>query len=187
MTDKEILNLYTQRAESAVSETNKKYRKRCYDLSYHILNNREDSDECINDAYLVLWNNIPPDSPPNLLAYLLKVVKNISLKKYEYNTAQKRGGNKPEMFVALDEIENEFSDNVSPEKICESKQITESINQFLETLSKNDRIMFVRRHWYGYSVKDIANQFSITPHNATVKLNRIVKKLKTYLQKEGLV
>lgn len=186
MTDNEIILLYQNKKESAVSETNKKYRQKCFNISYRILSNREDVDECINDAYLVLWNNIPPDCPTNLLAYLLKIVKNLSLKRYEYNSAEKRGGKEPELIVAIDDIAEELISVHSVEKELDNKEIVKSINEFLETLPKNDRIMFIRRYWYGMAVKEIAEQFGITSHNATVKLSRITQKLKKHLQKVDL-
>ena len=83
MTDKEIIALYFKRSENAIEQTDVKYGRLCHSISIHILNDKRDSEECVNDTYLTLWNKIPPKEPNPFKAYICRVIKNLSLKKYE--------------------------------------------------------------------------------------------------------
>ena len=80
--DEKIIELFFNRSEQAIRELDNRYGKICPNLSYNIVNNRQDAEECVNDAYLGTWNTIPPVKPNPLLAYVLKIVRNTSLKVY---------------------------------------------------------------------------------------------------------
>lgn len=80
--DEKIVELFFERSEQAIQELGNKYGKVCRKLSYNIVNNMQDAEECVNDAYLGAWNAIPPEKPDPLLTYLCKIVRNISLKMY---------------------------------------------------------------------------------------------------------
>lgn len=181
MEDNSILDLYFKRDQLAIEETSKKYGKYCNTISYNILFDFYEADECVNDTYLRAWNSIPPNRPAVFRAYLAKITRNLSLNRLEKREAEKRGGK--EYDIALSEIENTVSSNDSQ---LEDKEIILLINAFLETLKKEQRIMFVRRYFYLDSLEKVAADFNLSENRAAVILFRIRKKLKDYLLKEGV-
>lgn len=183
MDDSKIIDLFFERSEQAIVELSGKYGPICRKTAENILNNRLDAEECVNEAYLAVWNTVPPQSPDPLLTYLCRIVRNIALKKYHENTAVKRNS---AYDVALDEIAECVSSPLSVEDEAEAKEIAETINAFLASLSRADRIMFVRRYWHADSVSDIAALFNKGEHYVSVRLSRIRKGLKQYMQEKGI-
>lgn len=183
MEDEQIIDLYFKRSEQAISETDHKYGRPCRKVSFNILRNREDTEECVNDTYLAAWNTIPPKRPDPFAAFLLRIVKNLSLKRYRDSSAQKKNS---KLDVCFEELE-ECLPSGSSADITDRAYIKVLIEQFLDGLDRDDRIMFVRRYWYGDSVKDIAKAFHITQNNASVRLHRLRKELKTCLEEEGVI
>jgi RNA polymerase sigma-70 factor (ECF subfamily) len=181
--DEEIVRMYWDRDENAITVTDVKYGKLCRSIACNILGNSEDAKECVNDAYLNLWNSIPPQRPQILSSYLAKLVRNISFNMYKKNRAQKRGGG--QLPLILEEIQ-ELSGEATPENELEKSEITEILNDFLEELAPEKRIMFVRRYWYADSVKDIAKAMSLTENNVSVTLNRLRSRLRDYLEERGV-
>ena len=177
-----IIQLFNERSEKAIAELSNKYGFLCKSIAENILKNKQDSEECVNDAFLGVWNSIPPQNPSSLKAYVLKIVRNQAMKKYHFNTAFKRNS---QYDVALDELYECFSCFNNVESELDSLELTRLINSFLKTLSKNDRIMFVKRYWFAMSVTDIAKEFNVNNHYVSVKLSRIRECLKKYLRKEG--
>ena len=184
MDDNKIIALFNERSEKAISAVSRKYGRLSLHIAENILKNKEDAEECVNDAYLVLWNKIPPESPSPLNAYLFKVVRNISLKRYRKNTSAKRNSFYD---VALEELENVVFADVSAEHELIAEDIASAVNNFLGNLPEKDRILFVRRYFYGDSPKEIASVSDLSPHYVTVRLSRIREKLKEHLQKEELI
>lgn len=185
MDDKKIIALFFERSEQAISETKNKYSSVVRRTAFHILNNLQDTEECENDTYLAAWNNIPPESPDPLAAYLCRISRNLALKRYAENTALKRNSSYD---VSLDELGEIIPAKCnSPASEYEIKEITKSIEMFLDALSHDDRILFVRRYWFSYPVKDLAAIMQLSPHCVTVKLSRIRNRLQKYLTKEGLM
>ena len=183
MDNSKIIELFFERSEQAIVELSKKYGSVCNRVAYNILNNRLDAEECVNDAYLAVWNVIPPQRPNPLLSYVCRIVRNLALKKYHANTAWKRNS----MYdVCLDEIANYFPSSSSVEEEVGAHEVAKMIDKYLETLDQQSRIMFVRRYWHADSIEDIANLFHISKHNVSVRLYRIRKNLKKYLIKEGV-
>ena len=136
ISDKEIISLFNERSEQAISKTSDKYKNLCFKIADNILNDKRDSEECVSDTWLALWNNIPPKSPNPLKAYICRIVKNLSLKRYEYNSAGKR---KSEYEVSLDELNDCLDKNNDTLKQIEQKQLIETINVFLKKLPKEKR------------------------------------------------
>ncbi len=184
MKDSEIIDLFNERSEKAISAVAEKYGKLSLRIAENILKNKEDAEECVNDAFLALWNKIPPENPSPLSSYLLRVVRNISLKRYHKNVAKKRNSFYD---IALEELENVFFTDIDAENELMAKDIADEINKFLDNLPKNDRIMFVRRYFYGDGIKEIASLSEVSPHYVTVRLSRIREKLKNQLIKEELI
>ncbi|MGO1469235.1 MAG: RNA polymerase sigma factor [Tissierella sp.] len=184
MEDSELINLYWDRSENAISETDKKYGNYCRKISYNILYNIEDSQECVNDTYLNAWNAIPDDRPNIFSAYLGKITRNLSINIYNHKKAKKRGAGQVE--IVLNELENIVASKNNIDREIEATLITETLNEFLWTLKKEYRIVFVRRYWYVDSIKDISRKMSISESKIKSILFRTRKKLKIYLEEEEI-
>ena len=185
MLDAEIVELYWARDESAIKYSDEKYGRYCRKIATSILNNIEDSEECVNDTYLNAWNSMPPHRPERLSTYLGKICRNLSINLYEKLTAAKRGGT--ETVSCLDELEVFFPSGQDVEKTIDMQMLVRSINTFLETLHTDSRIIFVKRYWYMASVKDIAKELSISESKVKMSLLRTREKIKNYLLKEGYI
>ena len=183
MTDECIVNLYWDRDEAAITETDLKYGKYCFAIAYNILYNKEDSDECVNDTYNKAWNSMPPQRPVILSAFLGKIVRNISLNRYKENNAKKRGGS--QLPLILDELGDIASDMPGPEDDLIKKQIVKAINDFLRNLPADKRVMFVRRYWYADDIGAIAKRMGTSANNVSVEIRRIRLKLRGYLTERG--
>ena len=183
MDDSKIIELFFERSEQAIIELSNKYGAICSKVADNILNNRLDSEECVNDAYLGVWNTIPPQRPNPLLSYVCRIVRNLALKKYHENTAQKRNSYYD---AALDEIAECIPAAFSVEDEIMAKEAAGVIDDFLETLDQQSRIMFIRRYWYADSIEEIAALFHKSKHYISVRLSRIRKALRQYLGKKGI-
>ena len=178
MNDERIIELFFERSEQAIKELDEKYGRTCHKVSYNILNNRQDAEECVNDAYLGTWNSIPPAKPNPLLAFVCKIVRNISLKRYEQNTAAKRNSYYD---VAMEELGDCLAATTTTEEEIAEHELTEIIESFLDLLLKENRVIFLRRYWFSDTYADIAKQVGMTEKNVSVRLTRIRKELREYL------
>ena len=178
MDDEKIIELFFNRSEQAIEEVDKKYGKTCHNISYNILHNKLDAEECVNDAYLGAWNAIPPARPNPLLTYLCKIVRNLSLKRYEFNTAIKRNSTYD---VAMEELESCLSSPETVESEIALKELTHIIENFLDSLSTENRVIFLRRYWFSDTYSYIAARVGMTEKNVSVRLTRIREKLRNYL------
>ena len=176
--DEKIIELFFERSEQAIRELDIKYGKICHNLSYNIVNSRQDAEECVNDAYLGAWNAIPPVRPNPLLSYIVKIVRNISLKIYWRKEAAKRSGH---YTIALEEIEGYIADQKTVEDEIEARELARIIGEFLDTLTLEKRVIFMRRYWFADSYKDIAEFMGLSEKNISVRLTRIRQKMKSYL------
>ena len=184
MEDKQIIRLYFDRSEEAIRETAQQYGSYLHAIAKRILHSEEEAEESVNDTYHSAWNAIPPNWPDNLKLFLAKITRNISLDRLDYLLAKKRNS---DITVLLEEIAECIPSNQSVEQSMESAQITEALNNFLHTLDKQSRIMFVERYWYAKSVKDIAYERHDSESKVKSSLFRTRKKLKAYLEQEGIV
>jgi RNA polymerase sigma-70 factor (ECF subfamily) len=184
MHDENIIQLFFERSEQAIGELDKKYGWVCHSVAYNILNNRQDAEECVNDAYLGTWNAIPPERPNPLLAFVCKIVRNLSLKRYEQNTAVKRNSRYD---VAMEELEGCLASSVTVEEEIEARELTEIIQSFLDSLTKENRVIFLRRYWFSDSYADIARQVGISEKNVSVRLTRLRKDLRKYLMEREVL
>ncbi len=181
--DNHILSLLFARDEQAIAELSKKYGTVCNRISKNILKNELDAEECVNDTFLAAWNNIPPERPDPLKTYIFRIVRNISIAKYHANTSVKRNSYYD---VALDELESCLTSFTTVEQEIEANELAAYMDQFLDTLDQDSRIMFLCRYWCSDSLSDIAEKFQTNSHNVSVRLSRIRKKLKKYLRKAGV-
>ncbi|MBO5416944.1 MAG: sigma-70 family RNA polymerase sigma factor [Clostridia bacterium] len=184
MNDERIIELFFERSEQAIKELDGKYGKVFHSLSFKILNNHQDAEECVNDSYLGTWNAIPPAKPNPLLAFVCKIVRNISLKRYEQNTAAKRNSHYD---VAMEELEDCLASTTTIEEEIAEHELTKIIESFLDSLSKENRVIFLRRYWFSDTYADIAKQVGLTENNVSVRLTRIRKELREYLLEREVI
>lgn len=183
MRDEEIVNLYWNRQEKAIEETDKKYGRYCNMISFNILQNNEEAKECVNDTYLKTWNNIPPQRPNILKVYIGKIARNLAINQYERKKAKKRDYT---LEIALEELNECISSNDNVEKELDYNELVKALNDFLSGLSKDKRKIFLERYWYLYSIKEISSKNKITESNTKIILLRVRKQLKDYLKEGGL-
>ena len=176
--DEKIIDLFFERSEQGIRELDNKYGAVCHNLSYNIVNSRQDAEECVNDAYLGAWNAIPPVRPNPLLSYIVKIVRNISLKIYWRKEAAKRSGH---YTIALEEIEGCIADPKTVAEEIEARELARIMEKFLDTLTLENRVIFLRRYWFADSYKDIAEFMGLSEKNVSVRLTRIREKMKQYL------
>ena len=181
--DPKIIELFFARSENAIRELDLKYGKVFRKLSYNIVNSLQDAEECVNDAYLGAWNTIPPARPNPLAAYLCKIVRNLSLKAHYRKTADKRNST---LDLSLEELEACLPGPNQVEAEIEARETARLIERFLDTLSPENRVIFLRRYWFCDSYEDIAEQTGLTVKNVSVRLTRMRRKLKQYLLEKGV-
>ena len=181
--DSQIIQLYWDRDTSAIAETDAKYGAYCMKIAYNILDSGSDAEECVNDTYYKTWDTIPPQRPEAFPPFLGKIVRNIALDRYRYNHAQKRSG---KMDSVLSELEDCIPAGDTTVEQFEASAVSEIINRYLAKLSKEKRIIFVRRYWYSQSIRDIAKAFAMSEGQVKSILFRLRNGLKEALEKEGV-
>ena len=183
MEDGLIINLYFERNERAIIESEKKYGKYCFTIANNILSNECDSEECVNDTWSKTWSAIPPQKPNNFKLFLAKISRNLAFDKLRMERRERRGGRN--LTLALDEISEIISDGENIEEELEAKELTALINEFLRGLSERDCNVFIRRYFFIESIDTISEKYGLSYANISKILSRTRKKLKGFLQKEG--
>jgi len=182
MDDSQIIELYFERNEKAIKETELKYGKLCFSIANNILNNESDTEECVNDTYLSIWNIIPPQRPNNFMAFISKITRNISLKRIEFNNAIKRSAY---TIISLSELEDVLPSK-SNEPEIEDEMLGKLISDFLRNEKENARNVFIRKYWYFDTVADIAVRYSFSESKVKSMLFHTRNRLKDYLKKGGI-
>ena len=182
MDDQKIIDLYFDRNEQAITETDVKYGKLCHSIAYNILSNREDSEECVNDTYIGVWNAIPPTRPDNFMAFVCRIARNLSLKRLEFLKREKRSA---DVILSLDELSAVLTDERYAPDISD-EDVGRLISQFLRTQKEDVRNVFIRKYYFFDSVKEIAERYSFTESKVKNMLFYTRNKLKDYLIKEGV-
>ena len=183
MQDEQIINLYNQRKEQAIVETDAKYGPYCMSIALNILENMQDSEECVNDTWLQTWNSIPPAHPSDLRTYLGKITRNLSINRLKYRMRAKRGGGQTEL--ALDELGEIAAPDSDIASQIAKQDFVRILNKFLWSLPERDCNIFIRRYYFADSPESIAKRYRIS-HDAVLKiLSRARKKLKASLEEEG--
>lgn len=182
MDDQLIIKLLNERSETALSELAEKYGGLCSALAMRILNDRQAAEECVNDAYLAVWDTVPPQEPASLSAYLCKITRNLALKRCRADTAQKRGRR---CDLPLEELSECIPDTGTVESCVSEAMLTDTINRFLSDLKKIDRVIFVQRFWFCCEIGEIAASMGRSKNYVNVHLHRTKAKLKEYLIQEG--
>lgn len=183
MNDKEIIDLYFARSESAITETAVKYGAYLNTIAYRILHSEDDTEEVVNDTYHGAWRTIPPNRPDVLKLFLARIARNIAIDRLEYRLARKRNS---DMDVLLSEVADVLPDQKDVEDVWAARELGETINRFLGTLDERSRVIFVSRYWYAYSIREIAEKLDISESHVKNTLFRTRKKLRARLQEEGV-
>ena len=184
MDDPQIIELYWARSEQAISETSAKYGTFLWRIARNILESHDDADECVNDTYLRAWNAIPPSRPSAFRAWLGRITRNLSLDRWNQSRAQKRGGSS--MDVLLGELSECVPAPGRTEQHLEDQALADALNAFLGTLSRESRVIFLRRYWCGDRLEVIAAGMNCSAGKVKSSLFRTRSKLRAYLQKEGI-
>lgn len=182
MDDNQIIALFFQRNEDAIRQTDSVYGSRLFRISQNILRCQEDAQECVSDTYLRAWNAIPPTRPNSLFSFLARVCRNLSLTRLDWAMASKR---KAEIVALTQEMEQCIPDS-RRDNSMEAKELGRLLNAFLETQSRENQMVFVRRYWFGDSPREIAERYGIKEGALIARLHRLRKKLAAYLEKEGI-
>ena len=184
MEDYQLIALFRERNESAISETAIKYGTRLRQLSFSIVRNSETAEECENDTYYEAWNLIPPHNPETYFyAFLAKITRNHSLNRCIHQSRLKR---KAHICELSDEMAQCIPDRDSLEHHWEQKALADALNGFLGDLDPLKRNLFIRRYWYLDSVKDLGKRFQMTESNVKTTLSRCRQKLRDRLEKEEI-
>ena len=182
MTDSQIIALFWDRNEDAIQETDRAYGRRLHVLSDRILRNEQDAQESVSDTYLKTWETIPPQRPTYFFAYLAKLCRNFSLARLQCQSAAKRSA----QVVELTREMAECIPDDSQERKLEGEELGQLLNVFLASISLENRLIFLRRYWYADSIQEIAARYRISQSKVKTQLHRTRKKLKLFLEKEGI-
>ena len=184
MDDRQIIALFHARNETAIAELQRKYGNIMHTVSCNILHCTRDSEECVNDACLGVWNTVPPATPNPLLTYVLRIVRNLSLRRYRYNKAAIRNGH---YNVSLEEIADCIPSDKTVDEEIEIKELTDTLNSWLGTLSEENRYIFIRRYWYMDEIKFISKSLSLSDAAVYLRLERMKKNLTKYLSERSFL
>ena len=177
MTDSDIIRLFFARDERAIAETAEKYGRYCMTIARDILDNEQDAEECVSDVYLKAWNSIPPDEPASLKAYIAVLTRRLSINRYHESRAQRRNR---ELEVAFEELEA-----CIPAAVEDAGELSTLLNDFLEGLDETNRVLFMGRYWYSYTIDDLAAQMGLTDKAVYMRLHKTREKLRAYLAERG--
>ena len=183
MDDNRIIELFFERSENAISELSSKYGGVCMKIAKNVLNSHQDAEECVNDTYLAVWDTIPPQKPNSLLAYVCRIARNISINRYKYNSSKKRNG---VYDVCISELEEHISSNETAEDGFEIAELSRFIDEYLDTLNKTNRMLFVRRYWYLDSFETLALMSKMSVGAVRTRLSRLRDALKRFLESRGV-
>lgn len=184
MDDSNIIELFLKRSQDALAETDKKFRSYCYAIAFSILGDTGETEECINDTYLKLWNSIPPVIPEKFSVFIARIVRNTAFHLYSKKKTLKRGKN--EINYVLSELEECVDMHINVEEQIENKELENALLDFLNTLEPGKRDVFMLRYWYAMPVKQIAEKKSMKEGTVKSVLSRTRKELKQYLKSQNL-
>jgi len=184
MEDRQIVELYWQRSEQAVAETDRKYGRYCEAIAYAVCSDRQDAEECVNDTWLRAWNAMPDKRPTALGAFLGRITRNLAINLFERKNRQKRGGG--QMTVALEELEDCIPGREDPQRQVELEELRQALGRFVAELNETEKMVFTARYWYLKSVEEIAGRMGFTQSRVKSLLFRLRRRLGRYLEEEGL-
>ncbi|HKL10384.1 MAG TPA: sigma-70 family RNA polymerase sigma factor [Clostridia bacterium] len=183
MDDSKIIELYWLRDEAAICETDKKYGRLLHSITLNILSKFEDAEEIVSDTYRKAWNIMPPQRPKFLSAYLGRIARNLSINLWQKNRAQKRYSG---VEILISELTDCIPLSLSVEQEIEGRELTETINFWLLSIPADDRVLFIRRYWFGDTLINLAAECGTTPNKLAGRIYRLRKRLRKFLESEGI-
>lgn len=184
LSDEEIIELYWQRNENAISETDNKYGEVVFKIAYNILNDKSDSEECQSDTYIDVWNAIPPTRPRVFLSFIAKIARRVSIDLYRKKSNKKAIPS--EFKSSIEELEFCLQEKSKVDEELAVKELAILINRYLRALNDKQRFIFVGRYYFSSSIEEIARQVGTTPSNIYKSLEKIKRGLKSYLESNGV-
>ena len=181
MNDAEIVDLYFERSEAAIVETDRKYNAFLNQVAYHILRSFRDTEEIVNDTYMRAWKAIPPTKPNSLKHFLSRITRNLSFDRLDYLNAGKRHA----LFVEMEECIPDYQNDI--ETLWETREIGRVLNCFLKTLDERNCAIFLARYFYSYSIKELADQYALSVRQIKYILSKTRNALRNYFEEEGVV
>lgn len=185
MEDAQIIALFESRDERAITETARKYEPMCRKIAEDILHSEQDTNECVNDSMLHIWNTIPPQKPRNLAAYLTTIIQNLAYNRRKFNLRHKR--NSGQLPLVWDELADCIASTERVESAIDQRLLNELLTQFLDTLSVEHRTIFVMRYTAYTPICEIAAMYQLSESKVKISLYRTRKRLKRKLQQEGWI
>ena len=184
MDDRDIVDLYWQRSDQAIAESEKKYGRYCHRIASGICTAPEDAEECVNDTWLRAWNSMPPERPSPLSAFLGTITRRLALDRYRSGKSLKRGGG--EVPLVLEELEECLGGGADPEKEVELREMKEAVGRFADALPETERLIFVSRYWFMVPVAEIAGRLGCSEAKVKTTMFRVRKRLRSFLEEEKL-
>lgn len=184
ISDEQIVELYWQREESAIEETDRRYGRILFGIAYNILHDRSDSEECRNDVYLDVWNAIPPTRPAAFSAFITQIMRRIAIDRYRAKSSRKRIPS--EMTVSMEDLENSLHSENSVEAEYIAEEVGKVINDYVKTLTERRRYIFIDRFYLAETVDSIASDLSVSVHTVYREIDRVKAGLKLHLERNGI-
>ncbi len=183
LSDNDIIELYWQREERAIKETDRKYGNYLHTIAYNIIHDNLDCEECLNDTYVGTWERIPPARPNAFKVFLAKIMRNIALDRFRKNRASKRIPS--ELVVSLEELDECIPSDISVEEKYFIKELGKLLNTYIRSLSAREEFIFVCRYYYSDSMAHIAKLLDMSEKTVSRDLSQIRNGLRELLGKEG--
>ena len=181
MDDNTIINLYFQRSEIAISESDKKYGAYCNTIANNILHSAQDSEECVNDTWAKAWDTIPPQMPKRLSVFFGKITRNLAIDRYRKAKSERLGGG--QISLCLDELAECVGTN---QNFGDELDLKEAIDAFLSSLKPQTRRVFMLRYWHICPISDIARLCGMSEGAVKMSLKRTINLLREHLEKEEI-
>lgn len=178
--DEQIIELYWQRNENAIQETDKKYGQFLFRIAYNILHDRLDCEECQNDTYLDVWKAIPPTRPTVFPAFITKIMRRIALDRYKEKTAKRRIPS--EYTVSMEDIKDTLHSNETVDSEYAVEELGKIISDYVRSLTDRQRYIFIDRFYLAEPVETIASDLAISVPTVYREIDKIKQGLKTYLE-----
>lgn len=181
--DEQIIDMFWNRNEKAIRETDNKYGRFLFRIAYNILNDRLDCEECQNDTYLAIWNAIPPNRPNMFSMFIAKIIRNTAIKKYKEKSRKKRIPS--EMVISIDEFEEILHSSNSTEEEYSSRELGKLINDYIGTLNERQQYIFIGRFYMGDKLEIIAYELGIHASTVHREIEKIKINFRLYLKRNG--
>ena len=185
MEDAAIVNLYWQRSDRAVAETEQKYGGYCRSIARRLCRSDCDAEECVNDTWLAAWNSMPDKRPAYLGGFLGCLTRHLAIDRLRAAHSEKRGGG--ETALALDELAEVLPGEGDPAQALEAKELAGAVQRFVNALGEKERLVFLGRYWYLLPIGEIAGRFGWSESKVKSMLHRLRGRLRKELEKEELL